>query len=86
MGYESMRTRDDLHWAVNDLVDDEPDQLNVVEMIVVLRAIEHNLSDDPCLMDLVPDVIGLRAELEKRRELASQVADEIDAANCIAPH
>lgn len=60
--------------------------LSVAEMIGLLTAIEQNLAGDFCLMDLAPEVIALRDELAERRELAIQVAAEIDAENCTMPN
>ena len=65
---------------------EETETLSVAEMIGHLRALENNMMDDPCLTDLVAEVVILRIELEERRELAIQVAAEIDAKNCLKPN
>ena len=60
-------------------LNDEP--LSVGEMITYIRAVEVSMADDPCLMDLLPELSSVRAELEERREMALEIANEIDAQN-----
>ena len=66
--------------------DEERIWLSVVEMIGFLSAIEQNMINDPCLMDLAPEILAVRAELIERRELAIRIAAEIEAENCSMPH
>jgi len=61
--------------------DNERTSLSVVDMIGLLTAIEQNLADDRCLMDLAPEISAVRDELVERRKIAIQIAAEIDAEN-----
>lgn len=81
-----MEKHDGLRLVEEAASEDECIALSVAEMIGLLSAIEQNLAGDPCLMDLAPEVTALRDELAERRELAIQLAAEIDAENCIMPN
>ena len=81
-----MEKHDGLRLVEEAASEDECIALSVAEMIGLLTWIERNLADDDCLMDMAPDVSTLRAELAERRQLAIQVAAEIDAEKCILPN
>ncbi len=81
-----MRIDRDIRLAELTGVGDDGDQLNVAEMIGFLRAVEDSMIGDPCLVDLAAQVADLRLEIERRRTLAMQVADEIEAEKCQTPN
>ena len=81
-GDTTMERYDGIGLVAESASDDECIALSVAEMIELLMAIEQNLAGDVCLMDLAPEIMALRDELAERRELAIQVAAEIDAENC----
>ena len=82
----TVRTDNELRLTGLDDMGDGHEQLSVAEMIGHLRAIEEDMLDDPCLVDLAAQAADLRTELEERRELALQVAAEIEAENCRMPN
>ena len=81
-----MYTRNDI--VLSDKTDHDEDycELNVLQMIDYLRAIESAMVDDPCLDDMASHVAVLRSELEQRRKLAMEVAAEVDAEQSVATH
>ena len=81
-----MYTRNDI--VLSDKTDHDEDycELNVLQMIDYLRAIESAMVDDPCLEDMASHVAVLRSELEQRRQLAMEVAAEVDAEQSVATH
>ena len=86
MGDDFMRIQNEVDLDGDKQGDDEGRRINVADMIGHLRSIERSIADDPCLMDLAPDIIAMRIELEERRKLAEQIAAEIDAKNCTMPN
>mgnify|MGYP001551250420 CR=1 FL=1 len=85
-GDNSMEKYDGMCHVGETAGDDENIVLNVADMIGLLTVIQENLADDPCLMDLAPDISALREEVSERRDLAIQVAAEIDAEKCVLPN
>ena len=81
-----MEKLDGIRRGIDTTGEDERIWLNVAEMIGLLSAIEQNMIDDQCLMDLLPEITAVRDELLERRKIAVQVAAEIDAANCSLPN
>ena len=81
-----MYTRDDIYLSDETDLDDDYCELNVVQMIDYLRAIESAVVDDPCLEDMASHLAVLRSELEYRRQLAIEVAAEIDAQHSVVEH
>ncbi len=77
-----MQIPDELEILEDWEVDAETCELSATQIIAQLRAMEKCMAGDFCLQDLAGQVTELRIELEQRRKLALQVADEIDAENC----
>ena len=59
--------------------EDHQNGLSVLEIIAGLQAMEASLFGDPCLDDLRVHLSAIRIELEERRRLAAEVADEATA-------
>ena len=81
-----MHIHDDLHLNDDWEGDEQTCRLNVLEMIGLLRVIEANMRGDVCLEDLIGELSAVCEELAERRKLAVQVADEVDASNCVRPN